>query len=113
MQKIALGSLVALLAGCAAAPTETEISAKLTGMSRMEVLTCMPRLASSTKDGDSEILRFSRTDDSYMGLRAQCDAEVRMKAGRVDQVWINAASAGMYGVKSNICRELLRKCLAK
>lgn len=113
MHKIALGSMAALLAGCATAPTETEISDRLIGMSRVEVLACMPRLVSSSKSGDSEVLHFSRSDDSYMGLRAQCDAEVRVKADRVDQVRINAAGAGMYGVKSNICRELLRKCMVK
>lgn len=112
MQKLVLFSMVGLLAACAAAPTETEIGAKLTGMPRAELLACMPKPESLAKQGDMESLRFSRSDAGYMGVRAGCAAEVRLKAGRVDEVRVDASAAGMYGVKSNICRELLRKCMA-
>jgi hypothetical protein len=111
MKKLALFSLAGLLAACAAAPTETEVSTKLIGMPRAELLTCMPEPEALIKEGDTESLRFSRSDD-YMGLRYRCAADVRLKSGRVDELRVDASAAGMYGVKSNICRALLRKCMA-
>jgi len=111
MKKFSLFLIAGLLAACAAAPTEADISARLIGMPRADLLACMSRPETLSKEGDTESLRFNRSDE-YMGLRARCAVDVRLKAGRVYEASVDASAAGMYGVKSNICRELLRKCMS-
>ena len=111
MHKTSLVGLAALLvAGCVTPPTEADISARLIGMPRADLLACMPRPDVSRPDGDTERLQFSRTD-VWMGLQARCGLDVSMKAGRVASFSIDASGAGMNGARANICRELLRKCV--
>ena len=100
-----------VLTGCVSAPSSDQLSSKVKGMSRLELLSCMGPPSNTARDGNVEFLAYSHRN-TYSLLAYRCDANFVLTDGTVTRLNITGDEVtGAIDVTSGVCRAMVAKCV--